>query len=86
MESTHVYVRIHSYRVFSKKHIAVSPEQKGIIAFKKQLEDANYAYTQMIFRIPNDVVINLDLLRSIDYNIQDKRELKTFLERLILTI
>jgi uncharacterized protein YdhG (YjbR/CyaY superfamily) len=63
----------------SKKHIAVSPEQKGIIAFKKQLEAANYAYTQMIFRIPNDVVINLDLLRSIiDYNIEDKRELKTF--------
>jgi len=63
----------------SKKHIAVSPEQKGIIAFKKQLEDANYVYTQMIFRIPNDAVINLDLLRSIiNYNIEDKKELKTF--------
>ena len=63
----------------AKHHIAVSPEQKGIEVFKTALEQANYPATKMIFRIPNEVVLNLDLLRTIiDFNIEDKKDLNSF--------
>lgn len=63
----------------SKNHIAITPEKAGIDHFSKQIKDAGYEQSTMIFRIKWDDIVNFDLLKDmIDYNLKDKVNCQTF--------
>ena len=63
----------------SKKHIAVSPEIKGIQMFVDDIEEAGYTYGTNIFRIKWQDKVDYTLLhRIITFNIKDKSDCKTF--------
>ncbi|WP_342388408.1 iron chaperone [Salinicoccus bachuensis] len=63
----------------AKKHMSVAPENKAITEFSGALEEAGYAHTSQIFRIPWDSEVDYDLLKKIiDFNIEDKAGLDTF--------
>ncbi|QWB99405.1 DUF1801 domain-containing protein [Mycoplasmatota bacterium] len=63
----------------SKKHIAMSPEQKTLHVFKSAIEKAGYDYGKMIIRIPWTEKIDFSLIKQlIDYNIEDKKDIHTF--------
>ncbi len=63
----------------SKNHIAVAPERAGIVALEDDIKKSGYQYAQMIVRFPWNKPINYELLgKMIDFNIADKKGLKTF--------
>ncbi len=63
----------------SKQHMAVSPEEAGIIHFSEDIKKAGLDHTKMLVRFPWDRPINYDLLaKMIEYNIFDKADCTTF--------
>lgn len=63
----------------SKKHLAVTPEEAGIIHFSDEIVQAGYSHTKGLVRLPwNRPVDFLLLEKMIDYNILDKADCSTF--------
>ena len=63
----------------SKHHLAVSPENAGIIHFSDDIVEAGYDHTQQLVRIPWDRPVNFLLLeKMIAFNIMDKADCSTF--------
>ena len=61
------------------KHLAVSPEAKGIQQFAKEIENAGYTHSKNLFRIGWDEPIDFELLEKIiSYNRMDKAECTNF--------
>lgn len=61
------------------KHLAVSPEQAGMVQFSQEIEQAGYGQGNMLFRILWSQSVNYDLLaKMIDFNCLDKADCKTF--------
>lgn len=73
-EGTHII----SFSV-SKNHFSVSPEFIGMQTFSKAISDAGYSQSKMLFRIKYSDNINYQLLKDIiNFQIEDKKDLKTF--------
>lgn len=63
----------------SKGHISVAPEPDAINRFKAEIEKAGYSLTPNLFRIKWGDKIDFELLyRIIAYNIEAKKDAKTF--------
>jgi hypothetical protein len=63
----------------SKKHFSVGLEGPEIEIFKDRIIDAGYSHGKMIFRISFNQAIDYNLLKDmIEYNIKDKKDIKTF--------
>ncbi|MCM3636521.1 iron chaperone [Sporosarcina luteola] len=63
----------------SKQHMAVSPEEAGVIHFSDQIVEAGYKHTKMLVQFPWNRPFDFALLKKmIDYNISDKAECTTF--------
>lgn len=63
----------------AKKHIAVSPEIKGIQMFLEDIEKAGYTHGSNLFRIKWNDEIDYPLLdRIIKFNIEDKADCTSF--------
>lgn len=63
----------------SKQHCAISPELAGIEHFSDDIIKAGYDHTKMLMRVRWDQAMPYALIQSmIEYNIQDKKELKSF--------
>lgn len=63
----------------SKKHFSVAPEGVTIEKFSEDIKKSGYTHTREIFRIPWDKEVDYDLLkRIIEFNIEDKKDTKTF--------
>lgn len=63
----------------AKNHFAVAPEQVTIRKFSQEIIIAGYEHTKMLFRIPWEDEVNKDLLKKIiEYNIEEKKNCKTF--------
>lgn len=63
----------------SKQHLGVTPEQVGIQHFSKEITQAGYEQSKMIFRIKWSDEVNYSLLKAIiEYNIDDKKDCKAF--------
>ena len=62
-----------------KKHMAVTPEPKGIEHFSAAIKKAGYNHTKMLMQMPWDKPVDYDLLKKmIEYNIKDKKDVETF--------
>ena len=63
----------------AKGHIAVAPEAVVIRLFKKEIEEAEYSHTSMLFRIKWTDKVDFDLLhKMIAYNIENKKDMTNF--------
>ncbi|WP_313894135.1 iron chaperone [Psychrobacillus sp.] len=63
----------------SKKHLAVAPENAGIIHFTEEIVQAGYDHTKQLVRIPWDGPVDFSLLeKMIEFNILDKAGCPTF--------
>ncbi|WP_435923098.1 iron chaperone [Paenibacillus sp. DYY-L-2] len=63
----------------SKKHIAVSPEQAGMVRFSGEISKAGYDQTKELMRIPWDQPVDYSLLeKMIEFNVTDKAGCTTF--------
>ncbi|MFD1019606.1 iron chaperone [Thalassobacillus hwangdonensis] len=63
----------------AKQHLAVAPEQKGIVNFSEAINKAGYNHTKMLVRFPWNKPVDCNLLaQMIDYNIEDKADCTTF--------
>lgn len=63
----------------SKKHIAVAPEEAGMVRFSDEISKAGYDQTKGMLRIPWDRPVDYPLLeRMIEYNRMDKAGCTTF--------
>lgn len=63
----------------AKPHIAVAPETVAIIRFEKEIEKAGYSHTKGLFRIKWTDKVDFELIRRIvSFNIEDKKDMKTF--------
>lgn len=63
----------------SKNHLAVTPEQKGMIHFFDEINLSGYEQSKMLFKIKWESAVDYDLLRKmIDFNIFDKANCQTF--------
>ncbi len=63
----------------AKKHLAVAPETKAIRHFQEELKREGVDHTLMLLRFPWERPMDYGLLRRlIDFNIQDKKEVKSF--------
>lgn len=63
----------------SKKHMAVSPEQAGMVRFSDEISKVGYDQTKEIVRIPWDRPVDYSLLeKMIEFNIMDKAGCTTF--------
>jgi len=63
----------------SKKHLAVAPENAGIIHFSDDIVQAGYDYTKQLIRIPWESPVDFSLLeKMIAFNILDKADCSTF--------
>lgn len=63
----------------AKKHFSVAPEKETISKFAREIEQAGYDQTAMLFRIKWGQPINLVLLEEIiRYNIKDKEKCSSF--------
>lgn len=61
----------------SKEHIAISPESKTLQVFEQEIKEAGYKATKMLFRIKWNDEIDFGLIdKLIEYNIEDKKEMK----------
>lgn len=63
----------------SKKHMAVSPEQAGMVRFSDEISKVGYDQTKEIVRIPWDRPVDYSLLeKMVEFNIKDKAGCTTF--------
>ncbi len=63
----------------SKGHLAVAPEKVALDHFADEINEAGYAYSKMLFRIPWSKPVDWSLLeRIIAFNIEDKADVSTF--------
>ncbi|MFG6115773.1 iron chaperone [Halobacillus sp. MO56] len=63
----------------AKKHLAVAPENKGIVHFSDDIKKAGYDHTKQLMRIPWDSPVDYTLLeRMISFNIEDKADYTAF--------
>ncbi len=63
----------------AKDHLAVSPDVTGIKLFSEEITQAGYSQTINLFRIKWEEAVDYALLgRIIQFNIDDKKECKTF--------
>jgi uncharacterized protein YdhG (YjbR/CyaY superfamily) len=63
----------------AKKHLAVAPEQAGMIHFSDDIVQASYDHTKQLVRIPWDRPVDYSLLeKMIAFNIADKADCSTF--------
>lgn len=63
----------------AKHHLAVSPENAGIIHFSDDIVEAGYDHTKQIVRIPWDSPVDFSLLeKMIEFNMMDKADCLTF--------
>lgn len=63
----------------SKNHLAITTEKAGISHFTKEIEEAGYEQSMMIFKIKWDEKMSYDLLKMmIDFNLKDKANCLTF--------
>lgn len=63
----------------SKQHLAVSPEEAGVIHFSDQIMKAGYKHTKMLVQFPWNKPFDYELLeKMIEYNIEDKTDCTTF--------
>lgn len=63
----------------AKGHIAVAPEEAAMQVFEKEIEQAGYSQTKMLFRIKWTDEVDYNLLRKIAaYNIEDKKGMTKF--------
>lgn len=63
----------------SKKHMAVSPEQAGMVRFSDEISKVGYDQTKEIVRIPWDRPVDYSLLeKMVEFNIMDKAGCTTF--------
>lgn len=63
----------------AKHHLAVSPENAGIVHFSDDIKEAGYDHTRQIVRIPWDRPVDFSLLeKMIEFNIMDKADCLTF--------
>ncbi len=63
----------------SKQHMAVAPEEAGILRFAKEITQAGYDSTKGLIRIPRSSPVDFALLeRIIEFNIADKAECTNF--------
>ncbi len=67
----------------AKHHFAVSPDVTGIKLFSEDIAKSGYSQTKNLFRITWDMAVDYALLtRIIQFNIDDKKECKTFWKKL----
>lgn len=63
----------------SAKHLAVSPERAGMERFTKEIAQAGYGQSKMLFRIRWEEDVNYPLLsRIVDWNRAEKADCRTF--------
>jgi uncharacterized protein YdhG (YjbR/CyaY superfamily) len=63
----------------AKQHLAVSPEQAGIMHFADEFEKEGLSYSNMLVRFPWNKPINLELIsKMIEFNLEDKKDCQTF--------
>lgn len=63
----------------AKHHMAVAPEQAGILRFSNEIVQAGYTHSKELIRIPWDGPVDFALLeRIISFNISDKAACTTF--------
>lgn len=63
----------------ARNHISVAVEKKTLDHFTPEIEQAGLSYGKMLFRMAKNKPFPKDLLRAmIDYNIDDKKNVKTF--------
>lgn len=61
------------------KHMAFAPEEYTVARFSDRIKQAGLSHTKMLVRFPWDQPVDYDLLREmIAFNIQDKKDVKTF--------
>lgn len=61
------------------KHFSMAPEWKAIKEFEEKIDDAGYEHGKMIIKFPWDGEVDYELIREIiEYNIEDKKDIKTF--------
>ncbi|MBI9094609.1 MAG: iron chaperone [Sphaerochaeta sp.] len=67
----------------AKHHLAVSPDVTGIKLFSEDIAKAGYTQTINLFRIKWDMAVDYALIeRIIQFNIDDKKDCKTFWKKL----
>ncbi|MGL4484506.1 MAG: iron chaperone [Anaerovoracaceae bacterium] len=63
----------------SKKHFSVGLEKTTIDVLKKNIIDAGYETTKMLFKIKWNDEIDFELIEKIiSFNIEDKKQVQTF--------
>lgn len=63
----------------AKAHMAVAPEQAGMVHFAQQIAQAGYTQTKELFRIPWNAAVDYALLeRIIAFNRLEKADCDTF--------
>jgi hypothetical protein len=66
----------------AKDHLSFSPEEYGIRVFLEDIEKSGYKHTKGIVKIKWTDKIDYDLLhRVIQFNIEDKKNCKTFFRK-----
>ena len=67
----------------AKHHFAVSPDVTGMKLFSEEIAKAGYTQTINLFRIKWDMAVDYELLtKIIQFNIDDKKDCKTFWKKL----
>ncbi len=67
----------------AKHHFAVSPDVTAMKLFSGDIAKAGYSQTKNLFRIKWEMAVDYALLeRIIQFNIDDKKECKTFWKKL----
>ncbi|MFA5562269.1 MAG: DUF1801 domain-containing protein [Eubacteriales bacterium] len=63
----------------AKHHLAIAPEAAAIRRFATEIKAAGYTHTDHLFRIKWTDPVNFDLLsRMVAFNIEDKKDMRTF--------
>ncbi|HSK67871.1 MAG TPA: iron chaperone [Candidatus Limnocylindria bacterium] len=63
----------------AKHHLAVAPEPAAMERFAQDIGKAGYSASMMLYRVPWDKPMDYELLRRIiEFNITDKKDVKTF--------
>ena len=67
----------------AKHHLAVTPDVRGIQHFSEDIQKAGYSHTINLFRIKWEMAVDYALLENIiRFNIEEKKECKTFWQKL----
>lgn len=63
----------------AKKHMAMSPELRGIEVFSERIREAGFVHTKMLVQFPWEKPVDFGLLEEmIAFNIADKVDMDTF--------